>query len=50
VIGFDGKTIVAQDSDGTIQGTLVDRDTMELTYHHTGSSVVVAAIRVKRQR
>ena len=50
VIGFDGKTLVAQDTDGMLQGTLVDRDTMELTYHYTGSSVVVAAIRVKRQR
>ena len=50
VIGFDGKTLVAQDSDGMIQGTLVDRDTMELIYHHTGSSIVVAAARVKRQR
>ncbi len=50
VIGFDGKTLVAQDTDGMIQGTLVDRDTMELIYHHTGSSIVVAAVRIKRQR
>jgi hypothetical protein len=50
VIGFDGKSFVAQDTDGMIQGSLVDQDTMELIYHHTGSSIVVAAARIKRQR
>ncbi len=51
VIGFDGKTIFAQDSDGSIQGALVDRDTMEIVYRHsTANSVLVAANRFKRQR
>ena len=50
VIGFDGKTFVARDSDGSLQGNIVDRDTMEFIYSHTGNSTVVSATRAKRQR
>jgi hypothetical protein len=50
VIGYDGKTIVAEDSDGLTHGTLVDPDTIELIYAHTGKSTVVAANRLKRQK
>lgn len=50
IIGFDGKTIVARDSDGSLQGSIVDRDTIEIIYSHSGTSVVVAATRFKRQR
>jgi hypothetical protein len=32
VIGFDGKTLTMQDSDGTIEGTIVDTDTIEFIY------------------
>lgn len=49
VIGLDGKTIVAQDDDGLIQGTLVDANTIDLIYSHTGQSTVVAATRINRQ-
>jgi len=50
VIGFDGKTIQMQDSDGSSQAVIVDRDTIEAIYHHTGGSLVVAVNRFKRQR
>jgi hypothetical protein len=50
VIAYDGKTIVASDSDGYLHGTIVDADTIELVYSHTGSSTVVAANRIKRQK
>lgn len=49
VIGLDGKTIVAQDDDGLIQGALIDANTIDLIYSHTGRSTVVAATRLKRQ-
>jgi hypothetical protein len=50
VISFDNKTISAHDSDGTLQGTIVDKDTVEVIYSHTGSSTVVTAARFKRQK
>jgi hypothetical protein len=50
VIGLDGKMIVARDKDGLIQGTIVDADTIDLIYSHTGTSTVVAANRLKRQK
>ena len=50
VIGFDGKTIVAQDLDGLLQGTLVDPDTIDLIYSHTGRSTVVTAIQFRRAK
>ncbi len=50
VIGFDCKTISAHDSDGALQGTIVDKDTVEVIYSHTGSSTVVTAARFKRQK
>jgi hypothetical protein len=51
VIAYDGKTIVAQDTDGTLQGTIVDANTIDSVYYHTGaSSTVVAANRIKRQK
>lgn len=50
VIAYDGKTIVAEDTDGTLQGTIVDADTIDGVYSHTGASTVVAANRIKRQK
>ena len=50
VIAYDGKTIAASDSDGYLHGTIVDADTIELVYSLTGSSTVVAANRIKRQK
>ncbi len=50
VIGFDGKTIRFQDTDGFYQAAIVDRDTIENIYSHTGSSMIAAATRLKRQR
>lgn len=49
VIGFDGKSIVARDTDGHIDGAIADDDTMQLIYSHTGDSTVVAATTFKRQ-
>ena len=42
--------IVARDKDGLIQGTIVDSDTIDLVYSHTGTSTVVSANRIKRQK
>jgi hypothetical protein len=50
VIGLDGKTIVAEDSDGLMQGTIIDPDTIDIIYAHTGTSTVVAVNRLKRQK
>lgn len=50
LIALDGKTIVASDSDGILEGTIIDPDTIDLVYHHTGQSMVVAANRIKRQK
>lgn len=51
VIGFDGKTIVARDKDGLYQGSIVDRDTMDVIYSQQNSeSTVVAAHRFKRPK
>jgi hypothetical protein len=50
VIAFDGKTIIAEDTDGTVQGRMVDADTIDIVYYHTGTSTVVAANRMKRQK
>jgi hypothetical protein len=50
VIAYDDKTIIWQDSDGLVQGTIIDRNTLDLVYSHTGKSTVVAVIRVKRQK
>lgn len=50
VIGFDGKTFIAQDPDGLLQGTLVNANTIDLIYSHTGTSTVVTAIKIRRQR
>ena len=49
VIGFDGKSIVARDTDGHIDGAIVDEGPMQLIYSHTGGSTVVAATTVTRQ-
>lgn len=50
VIALDGKTIVAHDNDGLLQGVIVDADTIDLVYSHTGPSTVVAANRIRRQK
>jgi hypothetical protein len=50
VIAYDGRTVVAQDSDGLIQGTIIDVDTIDTVYSHTGKSTVVAVNRMKRQK
>ena len=51
VIALDGKTIVARDNDGLIEGTIVDADTIDSVYsHNNGTSAVVASNRWKRQK
>jgi hypothetical protein len=51
MVRFDGKTVSVQDSDGAIDATLLDPDTLEVIYRHSAShSVVVALSRIKRQR
>ncbi|UIJ71038.1 hypothetical protein [Aurantimonas sp. HBX-1] len=50
VIGFDGKSITARDTDGYIEGDLVDDGTMQLIYSHTGDSTVVAATTYTRKK
>ena len=50
VISFDGKTVYMRDSDGATEGVLVDRDTMDVVYGHSGTSMVVSANRFKRKR
>lgn len=50
IIELDGKTIVAEDSDGLMQGTIIDPDTIDIIYAHTGTSTVVAVNRLKRQK
>ena len=49
VIGFDGKSIVARDADGCMEGDLADDDTMHLIYSHSGDSIVIAATTFTRQ-
>jgi hypothetical protein len=43
VIGYDGRTILWQSSDGGSRGTLVDADTIETLYSHATKSGLVAA-------
>ena len=51
VIAYDGNTIVAEDTDGNLQGRIVDANTIDAVYSHTnGTSTVVAANRIKRQK
>ena len=51
VIALDGKTIVARDSDGLLEGTIVDADTIDSVYsHNNGTSAVAASNRWKRQK
>ena len=50
VVGLDGRTVVARDSDGEIEGTLVDADTIQLIYTHGGASTVVAVNTIRRQK
>jgi len=51
VIAYDGKTIVAEDTDGTLQGRIVNGDTIDAVYSHiTPTSTVVAANKLIRQK
>jgi hypothetical protein len=51
IIGFDGKTVSMQDTDGTTDGTLSDPDTLEVVYRHTAPhSTVLSMNRLKRQK
>lgn len=51
VIALDGKSIVARDNDGLLEGTIVDADTIDSVYsHNNGTSAVAAANRWKRQK
>jgi hypothetical protein len=50
VIGFDGKTVHMQEHDGSLDGTLADKDTLEVIFHHsTANTIVVSMERFKRQ-
>ena len=50
VIGYDGKTIVAEDTDGVTHGNIIDADTIEVIYENIGKSTVMAVNRWKRQK
>jgi hypothetical protein len=50
VIGYDGKTIVAEDTDGVTHGNIIDADTIEVIYENIGRSTVIAVNRWKRQK
>lgn len=50
VVGLDGRTVVARDDDGQIEGTLVDANTIQLIYTHGGVSTVVAVNTIRRQK
>jgi hypothetical protein len=51
VIGYDGRTILWQSSDGASRGTLVGADTIEILYSHaTQSGLVAVANRYVRQK
>lgn len=50
VVGHDGKSIVARDTDGEIRGAMVDADTIDFVYDHGGTSTVVALNTIKRQK
>jgi len=50
VVGLDGTTIVARTSEGEINGTLVDSDTIQLIYSAGGPATVVAVNTMKRRR
>ena len=51
IIGFDGKSVMMQDNEGGVDGTLADPDTMEVSYRHsTPQSAVLSVNRLKRQK
>jgi hypothetical protein len=51
VVGYDGRTILWQSSDGASRGTLVDANTIEILYSHaTPSGLVAVANRYVRQK
>ena len=50
IIGYDGKEVHMQESDGELDATLVDKDTLEAIFHHsTANTIVVSMERFKRQ-
>ena len=50
VVTQDGKSIVAQDNDGEIRGSITGPDTIDFVYNHGGSSTVVALNTITRQK
>lgn len=50
VVGLDGKTVVARTSEGEIEGTLLDSDTIQLVYSGGGPATVVAVNTMKRKK
>lgn len=50
VVAKDGKTIIARSSEGEVRGTLVNPDTIDITYSAGGRASVVAVNTWKRSR
>lgn len=50
VVALDGKKVVARTSEGEIEGTLVDGDTIQLVYSAGAPNPVLAVNTMKRQR
>ena len=46
----DAKSIVAQDNDGEIRGSITGPDSIDFVYNHGGSSTVVALNTITRQK
>jgi hypothetical protein len=51
VVAKDGKTIVARTSEGEVRGTMIDADTIDITYSAGGRDMTVVAVNTwKRTR
>lgn len=44
VIGMDGRSFYFADEDGTLQGTIVSEDKIEVVYHHVSRTETVIAV------
>lgn len=49
VLWSDGKGLMGVDGDGYVEGRILDPDTMEFCYTHTGQSMVASCVRLTRE-
>jgi hypothetical protein len=49
-LGFDGRTVVIADEDGSYSGALSDTDTLDLCYIEAGDDASTKCMRVTRQK